>query len=65
MNKEKKKLKCGLFLSYDFTEEELNEQIKHMKEGNIPAKLNIVMHNQAVLLGKLEEIINKFDKLKK
>lgn len=48
-------------ISPDFTEQQLVEFDVLRKSGNIPAQLNMIMHNQLVLNHKLNRILNKLN----
>lgn len=41
----------------DCTEDTLHEYEQQALQGNIPAKLNIVLHNQGVLNDKLNQLL--------
>ena len=50
------------FVTFPNYDEEASENIKGaMQEGNIPAFLHIILHNQGVLNYKLTKIIKKMD----
>lgn len=50
MNKE---IKCMAVIFRDYSEKEIDEEILRAQDGNIQAKLNLIMHNQAILNEKL------------
>lgn len=53
------KLKCDKIYCYDEDDKTLKSVIKRMEEGVIPCYLRIILHNQAVLNKKLEDILKK------
>lgn len=52
-----KKIKSMTIIFNDFTEEGIEKEMLRAEDGNIQAKLNLIMHNQAVLAEKLDHPI--------
>lgn len=53
----KEKKVFNLFLDMLFSEEELDEVCKLAEEGNLPAKLAIILHNQRILNEKINTLL--------
>ena len=59
MEKQQEELKFVSVISRNFDREQMNELTEKMKSGNIPAYLEIIMHNQLVLNEKLNKLLKR------
>ena len=49
-------LKYDKIMYFDYDEEHSKKLGEAMTEGNIPAHLDVIMHNQAVILKRLKQV---------
>lgn len=54
-----KKIKHMMVVFYDMSKEDIEREMLRAGDGNIQAKLNLIMHNQAILNEKLNKIIKE------
>ena len=57
--KKVKKSKFGCMIVPNFSEEDLEKKLDAAVKGNIPAMLELVLHNQFIINEKLNKLIKK------
>jgi len=57
MEESKDKARCQWVIYPNYTEEELKLVMADALKGNLPAKMNLILHNQGVMNEKMEALM--------